>query len=146
MKLALVCSHGGHLSEMLQIADAWQGADCFWITYRSKRTVDMPRTYLLTNIGVNPVRMAIATVRIALILLRERPDAMISTGAEIAIPALYLAHLMGARTIFVEVWTRVRRPTGTGRLVYPVADHFLVQWPELLERYGPKARFEGAIL
>ena len=146
MKLALVCSHGGHLTEMLQIADAWQGADAFWITYRSTRTAHMPRAYLLTNIGVNPVRMAIATVRIALILIRERPDAVISTGSEVAIPAFYLARLMGARTIFVEVWTRVRRPTGTGRLVYPVADHFLVQWPELLARYGRKARFEGSIL
>ena len=146
MKLALVCSHGGHLTEMLQLADAWQGADSFWITYRSARTAQMPRTYLLTNIGINPVRMAIATVRIALILLRERPDAVISTGSEVAIPAFYLARLMGARTIFVEVWTRVRRPTGTGRLVYPVSDHFLVQWPELLERYGHKARFEGSIL
>ena len=146
MKLALVCSHGGHLTEMLRVADAWRETDSFWITYRSARTVSMPRAYLLTNIGLNPFRMAIATIRIAWILFRERPDAVISNGAEIAIPAFYLARLIGARTIFVEVWTRVRRPTMTGRLVYPVSDDFLVQWPEMLEHYGSKARFGGAIL
>jgi beta-1,4-N-acetylglucosaminyltransferase len=146
VKVALVCSHGGHLTEMVLLADAWRGAEWFWITYRSPRTVSMSHAYLLTNIGLNPFRMAIATVRIAWILYRERPDVVISTGAEIAIPAFYLAKVIDARTVFVEVWTRVCRPTRTGRLVYPVSDDFLVQWPEMLERYGSKARFEGAIL
>lgn len=146
MKVALVCSHGGHLTEMLQLSDAWRDHESFWITYASARTTDLDRAYLLTNIGVNPVRMAIATLRIAWILFRERPDVVVSTGSEIAIPAFYLAKAFRARTVFVEVWTRVKRPTGTGRLVYPVADRFLVQWPQLLEHYGPRAEFGGSLL
>jgi beta-1,4-N-acetylglucosaminyltransferase len=146
MKVALVCSHGGHLTEMLQLSDAWRDHDTFWITYASPRTRGLERAYLLTNIGINPFRMAIATLRTAWILLRERPDVVISTGSEIAIPAFYLARLIRARTVFIEVWTRVRRPTGTGRLVYPVSDHFFVQWPQLLQHYGPKAQFGGTLL
>ena len=146
VKIALVCSHGGHLTEMLQLADAWKDQETFWVTYTSPRTRDMERTYLLANIGINPVKMAVATVRIAWILLRERPDAMVSTGSEIAIPAFYLARLFRVRTVFIEVWTRVQRPTGTGRLVYPVTDRFLVQWPQLLQHYGPKAEFGGSLL
>lgn len=146
MKIALVCSHGGHLSEMLLLAAAWEGHETFWITYDSGRTRDLERAYLLTNIGVNPFRMAIASIRIAWVLFRERPDAVLSTGSEIAIPAFYLARLFGAHTVFVEVWTRVRRPTGTGRLVYPVADRFIVQWPQMLQHYGPRAEFGGSLL
>jgi beta-1,4-N-acetylglucosaminyltransferase len=146
MKVALVCSHGGHLSEMLRLSEAWRDLDTFWITYTSARTTSLPRAYLLTNIGTNPVRMAVATLKIARILLRERPAVMVSTGSEIAIPAFYLARLLRIRTVFIEVWTRVERPTGTGRLVYPVADEFLVQWPQMLERYGPKAVYAGTLL
>lgn len=131
---------------MLQLADAWKDKETFWITYKSPRTRNLGNAYLLTNIGINPIRMAIATVQIAWILLRERPDAVVSTGSEIAIPAFYIGKIVRARTIFVEVWTRVRRPTGTGRLVYAVSDCFLVQWPQMLEHYGPKARFMGSLL
>jgi UDP-N-acetylglucosamine:LPS N-acetylglucosamine transferase len=80
------------------------------------------------------------------ILLREKPKLIISTGSEIAIPAFYLAKLLRIKTVFIESWTRVDRPTGTGKIVYPVSDLFLVQWERLLPKYGKKAKYEGAIL
>ncbi|RLC93016.1 MAG: capsular biosynthesis protein, partial [Chloroflexi bacterium] len=76
----------------------------------------------------------------------ERPEVIVSTGSEIAIPAFYIARLFRMKTIFIESWTRVVQPTGTGRIVYPVSDVFLVQWEALLSRYGKKARYEGAIV
>jgi beta-1,4-N-acetylglucosaminyltransferase len=145
MKVALVCSHGGHLTELQRLAAAWDGHDAFWITYDSPRTRQLRRAYLVQNIGLNPILMLFAMLRIMRVYFIERPAVVISTGAEIAIPALWLARLFRRRTIFIEVWTRVRRPTGTGRLVYPVADAFFVQWPELLEVYGDRARYEGSI-
>ncbi len=129
---------------MLQ--DAWAEHDTFWITYDAPRTRGLDRAHLLRNIGTNRFRMLAASLRLLWILMKERPQLLISTGAEIAIPAFYLARLLGIRTIFIEVWTRVSRPTGTGRLVYPVADRFYVQWPDMLASYGPKARFEGSLL
>lgn len=141
-----MCSHGGHLSELLHLENAWKDCDVVWITYDAPRTKTLEHAYRLRNIGKNPFWMAIAGLRIAVILVRERPAAVVSTGAEIAIPAFYLARLFGMRTVFVEVWTRVHRPTGTGRIVYPVTDHFFVQWPEMLSSYGRRARFVGALL
>lgn len=145
-KVALVCSHGGHLTELLELQDAWADLDVFWITYDAPRTRGLARAYRLRNIGLNPWLMLVATVRVAAILLRERPQLIVSTGAEIAIPAFYLARVLRIRTVFIEVWTRVRQPTRTGKLVYPVADRFFVQWPELVERYGRRARFAGSLL
>lgn len=141
-----MCSHGGHLTELIALSDAWRGADVFWITYESTRTRGMRRTYLIRNIGLNPLLMLVGGIRIAAILIKERPDVVVSTGAELAIPALYLARAMRIRTIFVEVWTRVRRPTGTGLIVYPVAHSFFVQWPQLLRFYGRRARYVGSLL
>lgn len=146
MKICLTCSHGGHLAEMLQLQEAFEGHQTFFITYDSARTRELKRKYLLRNIGKNPLLMAYAFASIFRILRRERPKLIISTGAEIAIPAFYLAKLLGIKTIFIESWTRVVQPTGTGRIVYPVADVFLVQWQRLLTRYGKKAKYEGAIV
>ena len=146
MKICLVTSHGGHLTEILHVREAFEGHDTFYITYDSDRTRGLENKYLLRNIGMNPLLMACAFVCVFWIMIKEKPNLIISTGAEIAIPAFYLARLLRIRTVFIESWTRVDRPTGTGRIVYPVADVFLVQWERLLNRYGGKARYEGAII
>ena len=146
MKICLLCSHGGHLTEILYLVEAFEGHETFFVTYDCVRTRQLERKYLLDNIGKNPWKMTIAALRIFRILRREKPDVIVSTGSEIAIPAFYLARLFGIKTIFIESWTRVVQPTGTGRLVYPVADVFLVQWEKLLSRYGKKAKYEGAIV
>ena len=146
MKICMVCSHGGHLTEMLYLIEAFEGHDTFFITYDSARTRELERRHLLRNIGKNPLLMVYTFFLTLRILLKERPKLIVSTGSEIAIPAFYLSRLLGIRTVFIESWTRVNQPTGTGKIVYPVSDVFLVQWERLLAKYGIKARYEGAIL
>lgn len=146
MKICLVCSHGGHLTEVLHLKEAFEGHETFFITYDSARTRELERKYLLRNIGTNPLLMACALFSIFGILRKEKPRLIISTGAEIAIPTFYLAKLFRIKTIFIETWTRVAEASGTGRIVYPVSDVFLVQWERLLAKYGKKAKYEGAVV
>jgi len=117
----------------------------FTITYESPRTATLPNAYLIRNIGSNPIRMLVALIRVCMIFSEERPTAVISTGSEIAIPAFLIGKLMRARCIFVESLTRVTRPSGSGFLLYPFSDLFLVQWSPLLTRYGHRAEQAGAI-
>jgi UDP-N-acetylglucosamine:LPS N-acetylglucosamine transferase len=128
------------------LKEAFEGHETFFITYDCARTRELENKYLMKDIGTNPFLMAIGFLKIFRILVKERPLLIISTGAEIAIPAFYLGKLFRSKTIFIESWTRVVDPTGTGRIVYPVSDVFLVQWERLLQKYGNKARYEGAIL
>ena len=149
MKICLVCSHGGHLLEILQLVDAFEGHEVFFVTYRSERTKEFAKTtraYLLENIGKSPLRLLMSLPQALRIVLRERPRLIVSTGSEVAIPFFYLAKLLRIKTVFIESVCRVRSPSATGKLVYPAADLFLVQWEQLLDAYGPKARFEGGIL
>ncbi len=144
--IALICSHGGHLTELLALRPAWAGMSHFWLTYDAPRTRSMERAYRMRNIGFNPILMVIAFARMLLVFARERPNVIITDGAEIAIPAVFIGRALGCRIVFVEVWTRVRLPTLTGRIVYPFCDVFFVMWPELLDSYGPKARCEGGLV
>lgn len=149
MKVGLVCSHGGHLTETLQLLEAFEGQDLFFVTYHSRRVEELEqhyRVYALSNIGTSPLRMLRSLPAVWRILRRERPDVLVSTGAEIAIPFFLLAQVMRIRTVFVESWCRVHSPSGTGKVLYPLADVFLVQWPQLLAAYGARARYEGGLL
>ncbi len=144
-KVALVCSHGGHLTEMEFLRASLRGVETFLITYESVRTCDRKDAYLLRNIGSNPLRMLIAFIRIVLALAKEKPEAIISTGAEIAIPAFILGKILGLKLIFVESLSRVSQPSGTGFLLHPICDLFLVQWPQLREYYRERAEYVGAV-
>jgi beta-1,4-N-acetylglucosaminyltransferase len=134
---------------MLQLLDAFDGHEKLFVSYRGAREADVRAlgpAYFTENLGMSPVRMALAFFWALSILLRERPDVIVSTGSEIALPFLYLGKLLGARTIFIESWCRVEDLSLTGRLVYPVVDQFWVQWPQLLKICGPKARYHGAVI
>lgn len=145
-KVALVASHGGHLTELELLGRSLGDVDSVLVTYASVRTGDQWRTYTLRNIGANPLRLLVGLFRMALILAKERPTAIISTGAEIAIPAFLIGKVLRMRLVFVESLCRVSEPSGTGFLLYPLADLFLVQWPQLASRYGPRAEYAGAVL
>ncbi len=53
--------------------------------------------------------------------------------------------MLGIKTVYLELMTRVKRLSLTGALVYPVVDHLLVQWPELAAKYK-KAVFKGRLI
>lgn len=147
MKIALVCSHGGHLTEMLYLMDAFQDHEIFFVTYDNFRTRDLGyKKYLLQNIGTSPLKMSKAFLNFIKILTKEKPEMIVSTGSEIAIPAFFIGKLFRIKTVYIESWCRVSTRSGTGRIVYSFSDLFLVQWPELLELYGKKARYEGAVI
>jgi len=48
------------------------------------------------------------------------------------------------KIVFVESFCRVKSLSLSGRLLYPIADAFIVQWPQLTQRY-PKAKYLGVI-
>ena len=78
------------------------------------------------------------------IIDKEKPDAVLSTGAMIAYPALLLGKWMGKKIIFIECMFNVDAPTLTGKLAYRFADLFIVQWEEMLKVY-PKAVLGGRV-
>lgn len=147
MKIALVCSHGGHLTELLFLMDAFKDHEIFFVTYNNFRTNNLHyTTYLLENIKTSPIKMLKAFFKIFKIFQKEEPDIIISTGSEIAIPAFIVAKIIRKKTIFIESWCRVKTKSATGKIIYFISDEFLVQWPQLLKIYGNKAKFRGAVI
>lgn len=146
MKIGLVCSHGGHQTELLYLMEAFKGHDIFFTTYDSPRSKSLNyRKYLFPNFGQRPAQVFLYIPKILSVLLRERPSLLVSNGAEIAIPFFYLGKLLGIKTMFIETYTRIDEPTVTGKMVYPVSNIFIVLWPEMLKKYGKKARYYGGL-
>ena len=148
LKVCLVGSSGGHLTHLYMLKPFWQDHDRFWVTFNKEdaRSVlegeRMIPCYFPTNRSLKALvinsRLAWKTLR------KEKPDLIISSGAAVAVPFFWLGKLFGAKTIYMEVFDRIDKPTLTGKLVYPVTDTFIVQWEEKKQVY-PKAVNLGSI-
>lgn len=145
-RLCLVCSHGGHLTEMLQLSAAFSGCDTFYFCYEADTTRRLQDAYLIPNKPYSPVRFVANLVKLVGIFRRERPDCLVSTGAEIAIPAFIVACIYRIPRLYIECGAQVTRPSLTGKLLVRVSTAFFVQWPELLQAYGHRARYCGSLI
>ena len=148
MKICLVGSSGGHLAHLNILKPFWSREDRFWVTFDKEdarsilKDEKMYPCYFPTNRNLkNLIKNTFLAIRI---LRKERPDVIISSGAAVAVPFFYLGKLFGAKTVYIEVFDRIDKPTVTGKLVYPVTDKFIVQWEEMKKVY-PKAINLGSI-
>ncbi|VVB64352.1 Oligosaccharide biosynthesis protein Alg14 like protein [uncultured archaeon] len=150
MKICLVCSHGGHFAEMKRLRDALEDYDYFFVTYEAESTKNLKNAYFIKyeSSSLKLKIMILGTFFKAFkILIKEKPDVIISTGGgEIAVPFCYIGKIFGINIIYIETLARVTTRSAGGRLVYPIADLFLVQWESLLDKYGSKAKYWGNII
>jgi beta-1,4-N-acetylglucosaminyltransferase len=148
-KVALVGSSGGHLMHLLILNEFWEKENRFWVTFDkvdARSRLENEKIYFCyhpTNRNLwNLLRNFFLAVKVLRI---ERPSLILSTGAAVAIPFFYVAKLYGIKTAFLEVYDRIDTPTVTGRLVYPVADYFFIQWEDQRKAY-PNATLVGELL
>ena len=102
----------------------------------------MNLNFRILSVIFNP--LIINTIKALRILPAEKPDLIISTGAAPAIPFFWIGKLMGAKTIYIEVFDRINTPTIAGKMCYPVTDKFIVEWEEMKKVY-PKAINFGSV-
>ena len=113
-KVLAISSAGGHWVQLQRLRVAWDGCDAAYVTtkegYRDDLIADAahrgqsaPRFYRVVDANRwQKLRLLRQLFGIVIILLRERPDVIISTGAAAGFFALRLGKLMGARTIWVD--------------------------------------------
>ncbi len=146
-KVLLVASPGGHLLQMLTFEPAWRDLDPTWVTLRSPDVEHLLEGEdVVYGNGPTPRNLGnfLRNLLLARRVLREQnPGIVMSTGAGLALPFFILGRLQRRRLVYVESITRVERLALTGRLVYPLADAFFVQWPALARLR--RARFHGSV-
>jgi len=144
--LLLVCSSGGHLMQLHELRAAWEPFPRTWVTFdksdarsllRDERVIHAygPTNRNVPNLLRN-LRLAWSVVR------HERPAAILTTGAGVAVPFAWVAKLHRIPVVYVESFTRIESLSLSGRMIAPVATRLYGQWPELAQR-APRVRFAG---
>lgn len=146
-KVLLVASHGGHWVQLRRIAPAFDGFDVSYVSTDAGLSGEV-RPVPLSVVPDANLDHKLALLRLAVrmfwVVLRQRPDIVVSTGAAPGFFALVFGKLLGARTIWVDSIANAERLSVSGAKAKPFADLWLTQWPHLEGRDGPL--FKGAVL
>lgn len=146
-KILAVSSGGGHWVELIRLILAFEGHDTVFATveeaYRSE--VGAAQFYTIRDVTRwNKLRWVQTFIKLAWILLLERPDVVVSTGALPGYFSLRLAKWFGAKTIWIDSIANVEELSLSGRMIGKYADLWLTQWPHLARADGPLYR--GSVL
>ena len=149
MKICLAASAGGHTSQLLKLAQSWKGHDTFCVTTTEVVREKLSRFGTVYVVGEcnrqYPLRVVKVLMRCIKIMVKEKPDVVLSTGAAAGCMLCLLGKVLGAKVIWIDSITNVERISLSGRMVRYVADLFLVQWPELAGQYK-KVEFVGTVI
>lgn len=151
-RVMFISSVGGHLTQLLELKSIFKDYNYVLVTEKTEVTKDMKkkynmnyllygsREYLLSYI----FKFSFNVLKSFYLFFKYRPSVIITTGAHTAVPMCYIGRLFGKKIIFIESYAKRTNPTLSGRLVYPIATTFVVQWETMLEFY-PKAKYWGGI-
>jgi UDP-N-acetylglucosamine:LPS N-acetylglucosamine transferase len=149
-KVLAVASGGGHWVQLLRLRPAFEGHDVTFVTVSESYRADVSGAggarFRVVHDATrwNKLKLLLLAARIAWIVLRERPDVIVSTGAAPGVFAIRIGKKLGARTVWLDSIANVERPSLSGSLVAPHVDLWLTQWPHLARDGGP--RYAGAVL
>ncbi len=152
-KVMFISSTGGHLTELLEMSDLFKDYDTTIVTEKTKSNMYLKDKYDKVYYLVYGTKSHLFTYLFKFtynifksfyLFLKIRPDVVVTTGTHTAVSMCYIAKLFRKKVIFIETLANRTTKTMAGKLVYPIADYFLVQWKSMLELY-PKAIYIGLI-
>lgn len=146
-RILAVASGGGHWVQLLRLRPAFEGHTVTYVTVGpcdGSRLSGAPLFLIHDANARTPLRMVWLLMRMAWIVLRTRPDVVISTGAAPGYWAIRFGRWLGARTLFIDSIANASQLSMSGRLSLGKAHVTLTQWPELEKPDGPK--YWGAVV
>jgi len=147
--ILLVGSSGGHLAQLLALRPWWTHRVRQWVTFRTPDAesvlADEVVTWAYYPTTRNIPNLLRNTVLAGRVLRRSRPEAIVSTGAGVALPFFVFGRLLRIPTVYIEVYDRIDSRTMTARLCRPFTTRMLVQWEEQRHLY-PHATVVGTLL
>lgn len=156
IRVLAIASAGGHWVQLMRLRRAWEGLDVTYVT-TDPDIAPVLRAQALAvgepEPGLHVVqegnrwqkrKLLVQLFQLAWIMLRLRPDRVITTGAAPGYFALRLGKMLGARTVWIDSMANAEEMSLSGRKVGRHADLWLTQWPHLAREGGPQ--YMGSVL
>ena len=146
MKILAIANAGGHFIQLLRLKPAFEGHHLFFMS--SKKSF----SELVSNHGYyyvsdanrkNKIKLITNFIRVFKIVMKLRPDIIVTTGAALGLMGLIAGKLLGIKTIWVDSIANAAKISLSGKIASKFANKCYTQWPDLADK---KFIYEGNVL
>lgn len=133
-KILAVASGGGHWVQLRRLVPAFAGHEVVYVTINEVYKTDVPgeKIYIVNDATrwdrLGSLKLAL---RILWIVLKERPHAVVSTGAAPGCFAIIFGRLLGAKTVWLDSVANIEQMSMSGMMVKRYSQLWLTQWQHL---------------
>ena len=151
-RVMFISSVGGHLTQILELKSLFNEYNYVLITEKTDVTISMTEKYKMEYLKYGSRKYLFKYIFIELynffksfyLFIKYRPTVIVTTGTHTAVFMCYFGWIFRKKIIYIESFAKRNSPTFCGRLIYPIATKFIVQWESMLKFY-PKAEYWGGI-
>jgi hypothetical protein len=139
-RVLAISSRGGHWTQLRRLRRAFEGCDTIWASTDPglAKEVAPDRFVLVPDASRwDRVRLVWSILCVLWLVVRTRPDAIVSTGAAPGFFALRFGRIVGARTLWLDSFANAEELSLSGRKASAFADVALTQWSHLGEPLPP---------
>ena len=150
IKICLASSSGGHFEQLVMLKPLIEKYSGYIVTEKigyDVKTGDIPVKYVFSINRTDKtfvLKFLVNIIESFFIVLTDRPDYIISTGALAAVPLMAWTKIFGGKVVYIESFAKINSPNLSGKIAYKFADQFYVQW-ESMKKFYPNAICKGGI-
>lgn len=147
VRVLAASSGGGHWEQLMLLAGAFAPHRTTYATSNPQQAryagIAAPRALPDCNLN-QPLRAAWCALAALSLVLRLRPEVVVSTGAAPGFFCLMWGKLLGARCLWIDSVANAEELSLSGRLARRIADRCLTQWEHLAD--GDRVHYAGSVL
>lgn len=146
-RLLAIASGGGHWIELLRLRPAFEGWDVAYVSMFGNYTSSIPgaRYYTVPDASrFDPLAFVKVFAKALAIMLKERPQAIVTTGSAPMLAFLLIARVMGTKTLWIDSIAQAEGLSSSGKVAEKIATRTVAQWPDVAQNEGVECW--GAVL
>lgn len=146
-RVLAVASGGGHWAQLRLLSESFEHCDVHYVTTNLNLSAIESQSNLSVVIDSdlnNKFKLIALCVQMAVLVIKKRPNYIISTGAAPGFFAVFFGKLIGAKTIWVDSMANHSKLSVSGKYASKFCDLCLTQWPHLID--GKHIKHSGSLL
>lgn len=147
MKILAISSQGGHWIQLKRLLPAFEDSELVLVsTFDSTPSLNnyKAKYYSVTDASRwNKLRLIKQAFQVGWLVLKERPDKIITTGASVGVWAILAGKFTKSKTIWIDSIANFEKLSLSGKIVKSFATYHLTQWPHLAEN---KTTYKGSVI
>ncbi len=138
-KILAVASGGGHWVQLLRLQPAFDGCDVQYLSTNSGYAAEVKsKLHVVTDANLwNKLKLFFMFLQVLVVILKVRPDVVVTTGAAPGFAAIVFGRLLGAKTIWIDSIANSEVLSSSGMHAGKFAHAWLTQWEHLATPNGP---------